>query len=881
MHMTPAMRVESILDERFAREIINKVLPSLNAQTKIKFRASDLTLIIAPNMLQFRNICREYGNQNVAISIPGISNPDGKFIILNPEVMAIDASLASFTFRGAEKVNQSSFILTIIHELTHLTGSGFGNELLIFNGKTYSTNLSPLNEGFTERYSRSAMKELFPKEFKSNKDKYYDEYVSIVDRMLGLADPKLLQGAYFEGPSSGKLQMYVDVISKLDLETSFRLFRNINAIGKINERNPKVNLEPILSEISKNLSVLEKRKAEVSSAKRKQRHGHEAAAKPVFVPVFPQGESGRLLQEIYYNSGDDKLDFFQANRLVVAVYNYLDYLRFGVTGKTNPPGVSFSKQTVYRTYPTISTRSHLPRGFYYKSPPSQPVDVHEIINPILLPGEGNASDLTIYPTVQMNSELSSTFMGSYSKYLVFRATELYFKTRLGRVSEFDKIFVQFQAQKLLIEAKRPIYVGPAFAAMLQRMAVYEKALGGREKAIEKYFSRGIYHSNFVSVNSLSPKNQLNQHLYFENYTTFIGISSLLGENISQPTATINVDNYTFGQFEKDFNSNKYVGTLKLLSYAVPSLPPFYRMVLASNLLVALKVRGHLAAQNAAYASLCLSTAHGTHLPLANDISNLFYPEHDYGQSGAMAFQVHYQVQQNIVLHGSGSDMLFSMVFNKDLLKLTMNHLKRQREDDSAHINRVLLRVSRYIGSRSDGFPVPSISDGISFAPIEPPNDALRQRMQYYWNKQPYSRGSFTDSEFQRMSRNLDTTLVEAALAYSFVPHVKDAVLKDVITLSNSREGPIALKIMDLTEAMSDNIKKEKAKPAFIEAISRKMDVFRPGDILFGSANYDGKLAYGILDAMRKSGNAKSVFLEYANMTTECCLGTNHFGTYLK
>lgn len=259
--------VKPILDEMFAQNIIGKVLPYLNRQSASKLSSGQIVLLLAPDTWQFGSVCENNGLYNVdTFSTCGVSTNLGnrKLIIMNPLAIARKAE-------GSEKANISSFILTLIHELTHMTGAGFDSERVVINGQRYRLNLSPLNEGFTERYARDAMKELFPKEFKANKDKYYHEYVSIIDRMLGLADPKLLQGAFFEGPYSRKLQAYVNQISQLDSKSAFGLFQQLNKIGESIDAKEELDVKAVVHDISEHLTALEKaRSIQLARQKRQQ-----------------------------------------------------------------------------------------------------------------------------------------------------------------------------------------------------------------------------------------------------------------------------------------------------------------------------------------------------------------------------------------------------------------------------------------------------------------------------------------------------------------------------------------------------------------------------------------------------------------------------------
>ncbi len=557
-----------------------------------------------------------------------------------------------------------------------------------------------------------------------------------------------------------------------------------------------------------------------------------------------------------------------AKYIIGAVYDYYDKKIYGKPGVTNPPRLDFSDKTTFVVGNSLWNNGRPNYGPIYTY-------TYNITDPIQ--SGTTVNSLTIYMNVFTLPKNISRIFGRKSVYLAYKATEHYFNSYAKDHNYMEASYPFYQLHKFLAGANFKLNLGPESIHQFQQIAVYEKILGNRS-LFEIYSQNKLNADSALPFHTHALGSRLRAHLYFENPTTHQGMASLICNNLPYLSdSKITIKNYTFGQFESDFKSNSYLGTLNLLAYAVPSLPPFYRMVLASNLLVTLKTRDALSAQNTAFARLALSKAHGNHSPLDNTISQIFYPKNEYASPHAMAFEVHSRIQKNLIKYGSGSEMLFEGISNLMELKKVKTHLSRKKFADDRHINRVLSDISLAIGTRNDSIHAPSLSDQIDVGHIESSNPNLHYLMSYYSNKQPYARNG-DDNDYQRLSANLDRALVESAFAYSFIPH--NATTGSII-LNDSNGNKKEIVVPQLLDMSLSEAGYSKNGGVFNRDISKKMSLFQPDDIIFGQANFDLKFASSMIDAMKNAGNAKSAFLEYANMTTECCLGTNHFGTYLK
>ncbi len=1061
-----------ILDEKFARTIINNVLPHLTKNLTNKLNSEQIELFLAPDTWQFKLICNKNGLDIVDTdSTYGVSTNLGykKLIIMNPRAIARKAE-------GSEKVNESSFILTLIHELTHMSGAGFETVQLSFNGKSKTFDLSPLNEGFTETFSRKLMKELYPKEFKSNKDKYYDEYISIAERMLGLADNRLLQTVFFEGPASGKLQAYLNQISRLDSKSAAGLFIEMNKICEASKLGKSIDHQLILENISKHLSVLEnarqiqlarqKRQQELAnlanSAKDKctmfmnlrsgrnygpaslairlawddeafesknsgsasQKHGAKGkvpfAQSSITINAKQIGDacgSDRKLTEAYlvketlarviacygsfaYSPAEhsksqfsqrnfETLDFgfpyVYANRLMKLTYP-LKYLKFrswsypderisnsfaSLLGTRNVLTAFFNrdmrslelrlaqmqaanKQALSKEIAAAKNKqdfrphiivSAIHKHFVLHYPFAQssllpqaavnvwddkilhgPIDYAHIKDIVSVSGAGNSGkhkcrvgyqfiDGVFYidrsliskhelTPIQIDLLVAQTLLWHF-KESVDRANDKSAESiaRIALVNYFIYEFLKVNdltLDKSIISNNIDLIMGPKYLVHAIGMdnvsslvlspiksipgnAITEK-IGLETVALEKYLDSELGVAEIIRKNPALPMLPTNTPLYFENQNTYFGILNKYGEGFKPMNSGILVKDYAFSQFESDFKADNYVGTLKLLSYAVPSLPPFYRMVLASNMLAYLNSQGSMHAPNVAQACLSLSSVHGMHSTLGSPISAIFFPNAKQGADADMAMEIHRIVQRNIISHGTSSPKIFDSIENKEKYDQTISAFISGGTVDATHINAALADISSAIGPRGLVSRVPSISDSMQLAELETDNPELRERMNIYWNNQEgYSRGVFDNIEYARMSANLGVALHEFAFACGFVPHKRDA---NSIIIKNTQSGmPLARKIdaanlNPLYQDSASDAAKESAKRSFLASIAKPV-TFNAGDILFGAWNFNLDVVSGMLKAMKDSNTAKTDFLKHANLTSECCLGTNHFATCLE
>ncbi|MFA5106112.1 MAG: hypothetical protein WC506_04070 [Candidatus Micrarchaeia archaeon] len=264
--LNPSTRVEPIQDHMFAMAVVAKVLPFLNARSKTKLKIDEITLILPENTLAFRRLCGLNGILDVKPDVYGVSSDFGtkKTIILNPQRMAMDAY-------GSDQANKSTFILTLLHELTHLSRGAFEEFRLNFQGWKYDTKLSVLNEGYTEVFARFMMEELFPKEFKANKDTNYDELCSIAYQIIDLTNSRFFHDVFFESDSSKKGQAIFNELCKLAPNEAHSLFRKIHKASDALDKGKDDLVKIILKETSVDLAVLEaKKKIRVAREKRQQ-----------------------------------------------------------------------------------------------------------------------------------------------------------------------------------------------------------------------------------------------------------------------------------------------------------------------------------------------------------------------------------------------------------------------------------------------------------------------------------------------------------------------------------------------------------------------------------------------------------------------------------
>ncbi len=811
------------------------------------------------------------GNLGIGLSFTNYSgSTDFSENISAINVMKIKLRISEKLGSDKDAIN-ACFFMTVYHENIHQYGAFRDIKYRQSDGRLTNQNLGWLNDGFVEFMALRVFRQIHGNKHDAALERIdnaglgsYANDVKIIDALQGVLGIDYIARQFSSAPSKYETGVFLAqnslaIKQKMNtiLESSGDYIFHLGSEIVRNKSEPK-NANALTSELISYLHLLKSYK-----------NGE--------VFLYPSNEKGQLLKNINALAKNPHLNSGDASTLAANVFSYFDLLRYGKTGVTSPPSVVCINSTDGETYRDFA------RKYTFEIPVSlnryrQVVSIPD--NPILIDSDKNKiTVLGINPLPKSNIMFADT----HKKLVLLTAAEMYLKKTGQSHSDAELESSAKDALVLGLLHRAGMALTSNELLVIKQFQSYESLFGGYAELLQKYFSGDLRMKNMIPGGQGMQKLPAKMPLYFEELNTYFGILGKYGPNMQIAKSDINVKNYAFKEFESDFNKDNYVGTLKLLSYAVPSLPPFYRMALCSNLLTFLKIRDSLKAPNVAQACLSLSSAHGTHSSLACQIHSLFFlGEPQNSLAWASYMEVHRRLQLNIIKYDTSSPNIFEGIDTERNVQAALSKLPKRAQE--GYINTALLDISSAVGNRAPGAHAPSISDSLPLAEFESDNAELRYLMEYYWNKQKYSRGKFGEEEYSRMSGTLDRTLYEFAFACGFVPHTRE---NGTFVLKNIQPGGIVtdrhFAAPDLSSAFLASTapaKLEDIRKSFIESVSSKSISFQPADVLFGRGNFNLGMVSGIINSMKDSKAAKTDFLKYANMTTECCLGTNHFATYL-
>ncbi len=815
------------------------------------------------------------GNLGIGYSVTKYSGPtDLTENISAINVMKIKLRINKELGKDSDAIIACIF-MTNYHEILHHYGVFKDINYKSPDGRIVTQNLEWLNDGFVEFMTRRVFRQIHGNKYDASLERIdkaglgsYANYVKIIDALqsvLGIgyiarqfsAAPTKYDTNTFIAQNSLAVKKKLDDILEFSGDHVFELGSEI-----VRYKHQSATANALTSELVSYLHQL-------------QAHRSNPTV------LYPPNQKGRILEAINTLTSNSHLYSSSASALAANVFSYFDLVRYGKTGVTSPPDViciESKDSEKYRDFVTKYSKSSIDNNApynYYRTITST------LDGPIHLDNKGNK---IIVLAMNPIPKSDTVFAGTYNKLVLQAAAEMY----------LDKNSLPNSNPNMADSVKSALILGLIHKAhlaltrdellALKQFQPYESLFGGETALMQRYFSNNLnVETLFRNAPGMSNL-PASLPLYFEELNTYYGILGRYGASMQVVKSDINLGNYIFKDFESDFNRNNYVGTLKLLSYAVPSLPPFYRMALCSNLLTLLKTNDSLKAPNVAQACMSLSSAHGHHSPLGPSINSLFFLERESSAAANMSMEIHRRVQLNIIKYGSSSHKIFEGIETHGEVQGAVKPFESNSLKDKAYINDVLKDISLAIGNRNTNSHVPSISDNIQMDSFEPDNPDLYYNTNFYWNKQNlYSRGTFDAVEYARISGTLDRTLYEFAFACSFIPHKYEA---GNIILKSIKDGVVShrkIAAPDLSKAFLETTTRaqlESIKKSFIADISSKSINFQAGDMLFGAGNFKLGAVSGIIKAMKDSKTAKTDFLKHANMTTECCLGTNHFATYL-
>lgn len=259
------------------------------------------------------------------------------------------------------------------------------------------------------------------------------------------------------------------------------------------------------------------------------------------------------------------------------------------------------------------------------------------------------------------------------------------------------------------------------------------------------------------------------HFYFENPDTTAYLTLYLIENLGnarQDERAALFEPLSYNQFEKEFLESPYTATYKLMSYAVPNLPPYYRSELTSCSLVYLKEKyGKIRPEAVASLALTLSTAkQGSHAPLTDSMSGLFFDFPDKFKREHMSHIVNLHVINNMLQDADSLVAITNGLGSSWELKAIYDSIPEVADLGGRYESEVLLSLSTALANRelsrkftSFTLTTPSALDG-AYA-----EQQLEAASQYYRHQSSYAAMDLTPETISGLVQSTNQVLNEFAL----------------------------------------------------------------------------------------------------------------------